>query len=106
MCLLLVAMDQPMDYTEGKHKGFGFVEFEDADDASECIFNMDGSDLNGRTIKVSMAQMNQMNKMSGNTQQAIWTSDEWFQQNVAGNPSPEEQDRMKAQSEDQQNLRD
>ena len=51
-----------MDYAEGKHRGFGFVEYEDADDASEAIFNMDGADLMGKTLRVSMAQPNQLNK--------------------------------------------
>ena len=97
-----------MDYEKGQHKGFGFVEYDDADDASEAIFNMDGADLMGRTIKVSMAQLNQLNKLSNSntTQQAIWSSDEWFQQHVVGQPTPEEQDRLRAQSQDQQNLRD
>ena len=94
-----------MDYVQGHHKGFGFVEYEDADDASEAIFNMDGADLMGRTIRVSMAQMNQLNKLS-TTQQAIWSSDEWFQQYVVGQATPEEQESLKAQAQDQHALRD
>jgi peptidyl-prolyl isomerase E (cyclophilin E) len=96
-----------MDYAKGVHRGFGFVEYEEADDASEAIFNMDGADLLGRSIKVSMAQPNQLNKLSGNSNhQAIWSSDEWFQQQVAGNLSPEEQERLAEQGQDQQVLRD
>lgn len=72
-----------MDYAEGKHRGFAFVEFEDVDDAAEAIFNMDGSELLARTIKCSVAQPNQVNKLSSN--EAIWKSDEWFQKYVAGN---------------------
>jgi peptidyl-prolyl isomerase E (cyclophilin E) len=94
-----------MDYKTGVHKGFGFVEYEDADDANEAIFNMDGADLMGRTLRVSMAQMNQLNKL-GTTQQAIWSSDEWFQQNVSGQTNPEEQEKRQAQAQDQRNLRD
>ena len=94
-----------MDYKAGVHKGFGFVEYEDADDANEAIFNMDGADLMGRTLRVSMAQMNQLNKL-GTTQQAIWSSDEWFQQNVSGQTNPEEQEKRQAQAQDQRNLRD
>jgi peptidyl-prolyl isomerase E (cyclophilin E) len=97
-----------MDYAKGLHRGFGFVEYEEADDASEAIFNMDGADLLGRSIKVSMAQPNQLNKLAGgNTNhQAIWSSDEWFQQQVAGDLSPEEQERLAQQGQDQQVLRD
>ena len=45
-------MQQPMDYSVGKHRGFGFVEYNDADDAAEAIFNMDGADLMGSTIQL------------------------------------------------------
>ena len=38
------------------HRGFGYVEFEDAVDAKETIDNMDQSELYGRVIKVSMAK--------------------------------------------------
>jgi len=38
------------------HRGFGYVEFEDAADAKEAIDNMDLSELYGRVIKVAMAK--------------------------------------------------
>lgn len=38
------------------HRGFGYVEFEDANDAKEAISNMDQSELFGRVIKVAMAK--------------------------------------------------
>jgi RNA recognition motif-containing protein len=86
---------QPMDYVKGKHRGFAFVEYADADDATEAIFNMDGADLAGKTISASLAQPNQVHRLqesssgtagmvsSGSTtDQAVWTSDEWFQNQV------------------------
>jgi peptidyl-prolyl isomerase E (cyclophilin E) len=94
-----------MDYAEGVHRGFGFVEYEDADDASEAVFNMEGADLMGRSIRVSLAQPNQLNKLS-TSQQAIWSSDEWFQQHVGGQPTPEEQETLNHQQQDQKILRD
>lgn len=38
------------------HRGFGYVEFEEAIDAKEAIDNMDQSELYGRVIKVAMAK--------------------------------------------------
>ena len=72
-----------MDYAAGKHRGFAFVEFEDADDATESIFNMDGGELMGRTIRASLAQPNQVSKFSS-ASEAVWKSDEWFQTHVGG----------------------
>ena len=88
-----------MDYAEGKHRGFGFVEYEDADDASEAIFNMDGADLMGKTLRVSMAQPNQLNKLS-TAQQAIWSSDEWFQEHLAGGSEKERQETKDRQQDE------
>jgi len=39
-----------------KNKGFGFVEFELAEDAIEAADNMNYSELNGKVIKVSYAK--------------------------------------------------
>ena len=38
------------------HRGFGYVEFEEAIDAKEAIDNMDQSELFGRVIKVAMSK--------------------------------------------------
>lgn len=38
------------------HRGYGYVEFEEATDAKEAINNMDQSELYGRVIKVAMAK--------------------------------------------------
>ncbi|KAJ9617677.1 uncharacterized protein PV06_07297 [Exophiala oligosperma] len=38
------------------HRGFGYVEFEDAADAKEAIDNMNQSELYGRVIKVALAK--------------------------------------------------
>lgn len=75
------AIDIPMDYAKGTHKGFAFVEYQDADDASEAIYNMDGAELFGRVLNVNLAQNNQVNLGS---MKAVWTTDEWFQQQNGG----------------------
>jgi RNA recognition motif-containing protein len=38
------------------HRGFGYVEFEEAGDAKEAVDNMDQSELFGKVIKVAMAK--------------------------------------------------
>lgn len=99
------SLDIPMDYNKGKHKGFGFVEFEDAEDATEAIFNMDGADIMGRSISVDMAQANQISKISNTRNQAIWSSDEWFQQHASGEMTAEDKEKRSRQQEDQVELR-
>ncbi|KAG7670067.1 hypothetical protein KSW81_008205 [Nannochloris sp. 'desiccata'] len=37
----------------GKPRGFGFVEFYDIPTAESCIRNLNGADLNGRTIRIT-----------------------------------------------------
>ena len=44
------------DRDTGRSRGFGFITFEDDEAASSAISEMDGQDLDGRTIKVNEAQ--------------------------------------------------
>lgn len=44
----------PLDYVTQKHRGYGFVEFEEAEDAAAAIENMNDSELYGKTIKVNI----------------------------------------------------
>lgn len=87
-----------MDYVKGVHRGFAFVEFVDADDAQEAVYNVDGAELLGKVLRVNLANPNQANKLSSigggsgggggggitasSSSQAVWTSDEWFQKNI------------------------
>jgi len=43
------------DKYTGRSKGFGFVEFETADELQKAIEDLDGQDLNGRSLKVNKA---------------------------------------------------
>lgn len=47
------------DYETGRSKGFGFVTFENQDDAKEAISKFDGQEVDGRRVKVSEAVENQ-----------------------------------------------
>lgn len=44
------------DFDTGRSKGFGFVEMETADEAQNCIENLNGKELVGRSIKVNIAK--------------------------------------------------
>ncbi|GBF91609.1 peptidyl-prolyl cis-trans isomerase E [Raphidocelis subcapitata] len=46
----------PMDHATSKHRGFGFVEFEDKEDAAAAVDNMHNSELFGRVLRVNYAQ--------------------------------------------------
>ena len=45
-----------MDRDSNRSKGFGFVEMNDSSAAQEAISALDGTDLQGRTIKVNEAK--------------------------------------------------
>jgi cold-inducible RNA-binding protein len=44
------------DFDSGRSKGFGFVEMDSADEAQQCIENLDGKDFSGRPLRVNIAK--------------------------------------------------
>ena len=55
------------------HRGFGYVEFESADDAAEAIDNMDQSELFGRVLNVKVAKEKKTSESEGlGSKTAIW----------------------------------
>lgn len=44
------------DRDTGRSRGFGFVTFENAKDGDACVKEMNGSQLDGRTLKVNLAE--------------------------------------------------
>lgn len=48
-----------------RSKGFGFVEMENEDQAQECVSNLDGKDLDGRPLRVSIAREREDNPRRG-----------------------------------------
>lgn len=57
-----------------KHRGFGFVDFEDEEDAAAAVENMHGAELFGKVLKCNMAKP--MTKLQPG--QAVWTAEEWL----------------------------
>ena len=64
----------PIDNKTGKHRGFAFVEFELEADARECVDNLHGAELAGRTLRVTVARP-QRAKGQG---QAVWSAQDWL----------------------------
>ncbi|KAI6198327.1 Peptidyl-prolyl cis-trans isomerase E [Aphelenchoides fujianensis] len=73
----IVGISIPMEYETGKHRGFGFVEFESAEDAAAAIDNMNDSELYGRTIRVNFARPPKVTERSS---RPVWADDEWLKQ--------------------------
>ncbi len=44
------------DRDSGRSKGFGFVQFKSEDDNQKAVDQLDGKELDGRTISVSLAR--------------------------------------------------
>ena len=55
-----------------QHKGFGYVEFESAEDAVEAMDNMDQSELFGRVLKVAPAKPQKEGMAGLGSRVAIW----------------------------------
>ncbi|UNI20072.1 Peptidylprolyl isomerase [Purpureocillium takamizusanense] len=60
------------------HRGFAYVEFEDADDAKEAIDNMDQSEFFGRILKVSQAKAPKSAEEGLGSKKAIWEQEGWL----------------------------
>ena len=63
--------DESPNSTE-PHRGFAYVEFEDAADAKEAIDNMDQAELFGRVIKVSQAKPPKSATEGLGSKTAVW----------------------------------
>ena len=44
------------DRETGRSRGFGFVTFSNSDDAQKAMSEMDGTELDGRNLKVNIAE--------------------------------------------------
>jgi RNA recognition motif-containing protein len=52
----LVSANVATERSSGASKGFGFVEFTNADEARAAITGLDGRDVNGQALKVNEAK--------------------------------------------------
>ena len=54
------------------HRGFGYVEFEDQDDAKEAMYNMDQSEFFGRVLKCATAKPQKETSEGLGSRTAVW----------------------------------
>ncbi|HET7712974.1 MAG TPA: RNA-binding protein [Thermoanaerobaculia bacterium] len=52
----IVSANVATERSSGESKGFGFVEFSNADDARKAITGLDGHDMHGQALKVNEAK--------------------------------------------------
>merc|ERR1711935_590630 len=52
----IVDVNIPIEQTTQKHRGFGFITFEEREDAKAAIENMNNSELYGRVLRVNIAK--------------------------------------------------
>ncbi|KAB8346259.1 hypothetical protein FH972_023304 [Carpinus fangiana] len=76
------------------HKGFGYVEFEDPEDAAEAIYNMDQSELFGRVIKVAAAKPQKDRDEGLGSKTAVWE-----QEGYLAKTAVDDEDRVGAQDD-------
>jgi RNA recognition motif-containing protein len=69
------------------HRGFGYVEFELAEDAKEAMDNMDQSELFGRVIKVAKAKALKDKNEGLGSSVALWETVAYFSMRVCANIS-------------------
>ncbi|KAI5466898.1 hypothetical protein BGZ63DRAFT_418649 [Mariannaea sp. PMI_226] len=75
------------DSTE-PHRGFAYVEYEDAADAQEAIDNMDQSEFFGKILKVSQAKAPKSAEDGLGSKTAVWAKEGWLAQHAADENEP------------------
>merc|ERR1719411_2099387 len=87
----VVSIQLPIDGAIQNHRGFGFVEFEDPEDAAAAIDNMDGAEVMGRVLRVNLARNNKF----GDKFKPVWANTDEYFKHV-------QQDKLKKKMEDKE----
>jgi peptidyl-prolyl isomerase E (cyclophilin E) len=92
----------PLDHVTGKHRGFGFIQYESAEDAEAAVDNMNHAELFGRTLKVNYSHPNKIKGGDkGWASQAIWADIDEYQEKQMANQKLlelEEEQRQRQES--------
>ncbi|KAJ2449761.1 hypothetical protein EV183_004707 [Coemansia sp. RSA 2336] len=79
---IVQVMLPPDPSSSNRHRGFGFVEFEEEEDAKEAIKNMHNAELFGRTLAVRHARPGSNQLGMQGSQAVIFNQDSWIEKNV------------------------
>uniref|UniRef100_A0A0R3TQI4 Peptidyl-prolyl cis-trans isomerase n=1 Tax=Rodentolepis nana TaxID=102285 RepID=A0A0R3TQI4_RODNA len=71
----IIDINMPLDYQTEKHRGFAFIEYEEAEDSIAAIDNMNESEIFGRTIRVNIARPVKIREGYG---KPVWSDDNWL----------------------------
>lgn len=72
-----------------KSRGFGYVEFDDAEDASEAKDNMDLSVIQNKVIRVDIAKKGSLKV--GSTKPVWYDVNEWYNERIAQDEDDEDE---------------
>eukprot|EP00998_Keelungia_sp_KM082_P012875 NODE_9283_length_521_cov_19.982234_g9260_i0.p1 GENE.NODE_9283_length_521_cov_19.982234_g9260_i0~~NODE_9283_length_521_cov_19.982234_g9260_i0.p1 ORF type:complete len:134 (+),score=19.45 NODE_9283_length_521_cov_19.982234_g9260_i0:93-494(+) len=67
---IVLDVNIPLDQLTQKNKGFGFLEFELAEDAAAALENMNGAELFNRVLRVNLARPT--DNTPGGRFRAVW----------------------------------
>ncbi|KAJ2748429.1 hypothetical protein IWQ56_007467, partial [Coemansia nantahalensis] len=73
----------PDPSSSSRHRGFGFIEFEEEGDAREAIRNMHDAELFGRTIAVRHARPGHTGGGRDGAGAVIFSQESWLEKNLA-----------------------
>jgi peptidyl-prolyl isomerase E (cyclophilin E) len=65
----------PVDPVSQEPRGFAFVEYEEDEDASEAIFNLHNSELEGSVLRVEAARAQRSKEFLN---RPIWADEEYY----------------------------
>eukprot|EP01119_Soliformovum_irregulare_P008907 TRINITY_DN22005_c0_g1_i1.p1 TRINITY_DN22005_c0_g1~~TRINITY_DN22005_c0_g1_i1.p1 ORF type:complete len:203 (-),score=37.79 TRINITY_DN22005_c0_g1_i1:136-699(-) len=77
----IVAVNIPIDQYSTKTRGFGFVEFEETDDALAAVDNMHNSELFGKVITCTIAKPNANGSAKS---RPVWEDEKLMQELISG----------------------
>jgi len=98
----IVGVNLPIDQNHMKHRGYAFIEFEDAEDATAAVDNMHYSELMGKVITCVVAKPATTSISRG---KPIWSEEQFITDEVEDEtkePDEETSKRLKVNNEQKQ----